>query len=176
MPKTLFLGPVSTLLSIAVQVQLQLPLLRVMLQLSIEVPKLWFLAHHLLLVITNLTPMPPSTLSLVQLDWVSSLEVLLVMSCYLHSAAQHLAVEVPIDLAEALALKLRISLAWDASIWPLYVESDCLSNINNILAKHFPRTEVGLVLEEIVYLLYPSSVDSLAYVPQLIKVLILLLS
>ncbi|KAL5806035.1 hypothetical protein ACOSQ4_028768 [Xanthoceras sorbifolium] len=66
----------------------------------------------------------------------------------------------------AFALWFGLILAKEAGLWPLQVESDCQSVVNNILAKCIPHLEIGLVFEDNLALLDDCRVESLSYVPR----------
>ncbi|KAL5846044.1 hypothetical protein ACOSQ3_009568 [Xanthoceras sorbifolium] len=52
-----------------------------------------------------------------------------------------------VAFAEAATIRFGLMLSKDASLWPIQVEFDCQSVVNNILAKCIPLPEIARILE-----------------------------
>ncbi|KAL5753363.1 hypothetical protein ACOSQ2_023870 [Xanthoceras sorbifolium] len=73
------------------------------------------------------------------------------------------------EIAEATAILRGIQLALDAGLHPFVVESDNLNVVNLILAKEPPRSEIGLVISDILNLLVSVDFISISYVPRTVN-------
>ncbi|KAL5793905.1 hypothetical protein ACOSP7_002499 [Xanthoceras sorbifolium] len=83
------------------------------------------------------------------------------------TAASKLAMTTSVACAEAHAILFGISIALEAGLWPLEVESDCVNVVNLIVQQLIPLNELGVILEDIIRVSGQGGVSCFRFVPRL---------